>query len=125
MTGQINIEDIILQHKMWLETAEGEGILGDGKWQILKAVDEEGSLTAACQKLGLTYRRTWGDLKKIEQQLGFPLLNKSRGGKQGGMSELSSQGKALVEAFDKFHKQVDDKIHFAFNEFRNSLLALR
>jgi len=125
MTGQINIEDILLQHKMWLETAEGEGILGDGKWQILKAVDEEGSLTAACQKLGLTYRRTWGDLKKIEQQLGFPLLNKSRGGKEGGMSELSIQGKSLVEAFDKFHKQVDDKISLAFNEFRNSLLALR
>ena len=125
MSGQINIEDILLQHKMWLETAEGEGILGDGKWQILKAVEEEGSLTAACQKLGLTYRRTWGDLKKIEQQLGFPLLNKSRGGKEGGMSELSSQGKTLVEAFDKFHKQVDDKISYAFDEFRNSLLALR
>jgi len=125
MTDQIKIEEIILQHKMWLETAEGEGILGDGKWQILRAVEEEGSLSAACQKLGLTYRRTWGDLKKIEQQLGFPLLNKSRGGKEGGMSELSSQGKALVEAFDKFHKEVDEKISLAFDEFRNSLLALR
>lgn len=125
MTEQIKIEEIILQHKMWLETEDGEGILGDGKWQILRAVEEEGSLTAACQKLGLTYRRTWGDLKKIEQQLGFPLLNKSRGGREGGMSELSIQGKALVEAFDKFHKQVDDKIQFAFDEFRNSLLALR
>lgn len=125
MTDQIKIEEIILQHKMWLETAEGDGILGDGKWQILRAVEEEGSLSAACQKLGLTYRRTWGDLKKIEQQLGFPLLNKSRGGKEGGMSELSSQGKALVEAFDKFHKEVDEKISLAFDEFRNSLLALR
>ena len=125
MTSQINIEDIRLQHKMWLETVEGEGILGDGKWQILRAVQDEGSLTAACQKLGLTYRRTWGDLKKIEHQLRLPLLNQSRGGKEGGMSELSSQGKALVEAFDKFHKDVDDKIRIAFGEFRKSLLALR
>jgi len=102
MTKAIDLHAIILQHKMWLETADGDGILGDGKWQILKAVDKEGSLTGACQKLGLTYRRTWGDLKKIEQQMGFPLLNKSRGGKEGGMSELSPQGKALVEAFDRF-----------------------
>lgn len=104
---------------------DGDGILGDGKWQILKAVEEEGSLTAACQKLGLTYRRTWGDLKKIEQQLGFPLLERHRGGKEGGMSELSEQGKKLVQAFDRFHHEVDDTISQAFEKFRYSLLELR
>ncbi len=124
MTKKVEVPEIVLQHKMWLETKGGEGIFGDGKWQILKAVEEEGSLTAACQKLGLTYRRTWGDLKKIEQQLGFPLLNKSRGGKEGGTSELSAQGKALVEAFDEFHKDVDEKIRIAFGEFRRCLLSL-
>jgi molybdate transport system regulatory protein len=125
MADTIEISEILLQHKMWLETKSGEGILGDGKWQILKAVEQEGSLTAACQKLGLTYRRTWGDLKKIEEQLGFPLLNKSRGGKEGGMSELSQQGKSLVEAFDKFHRNVDDVIKIAFEEFRQTLLDLK
>lgn len=125
MTQKIDLQEIILQHKMWLETGEGEGILGDGKWQILKAVENEGSLSAACQKLGLTYRRTWGDLKKIEQQLGFPLLNKTRGGKEGGMSELSEQGKSLVEAFDTFHKDVDEKISRAFEAFREKLMELR
>lgn len=125
MTQKIDLQEIILQHKMWLETGEGEGILGDGKWQILKAVENEGSLSAACQKLGLTYRRTWGDLKKIEQQLGFPLLNKTRGGKEGGMSELSEQGKSLVEAFDMFHKDVDEKISRAFEAFREKLMELR
>lgn len=110
---------------MWMETADGVGILGDGKWQILKAVETEGSLTAACQKLGLTYRRTWGDLKKIEQQLGFPLLERHRGGKEGGMSELSEQGKKLVQAFDRFHDDVDDIISRAFEKFRSSLLELR
>lgn len=125
MADTIEISEILLQHKMWLETKSGEGILGDGKWQILKAVEQEGSLTAACQKLGLTYRRTWGDLKKIEEQLGFPLLNKSRGGKEGGMSELSQQGKSLVEAFDKFHRNVDDVIRVALEEFRQTLLDLK
>ena len=125
MAENIDLNEIKLQHKMWLETADGEGILGDGKWQILRAVDQEGSLTAACQKLGLTYRRTWGDLKKIEEQLGFPLLNKSRGGKEGGMSELSPKGQALVAAFDKFHKKVDATINEAFETFRKSLLELK
>jgi molybdate transport system regulatory protein len=121
---KVNIEDIVLHHKMWLETQSGEGILGDGKWKILKAVEQEGSLTGACQKLGLTYRRTWGDLKKIEQQLGFPLLNKSRGGKEGGMSELSPQGKALTAAFDSFHSRVDEVVADAFDSFRHTLHEL-
>ncbi|MCK9270092.1 MAG: LysR family transcriptional regulator [Bacteroidales bacterium] len=125
MTDQkVNIEEILLHHKMWLETPDGQGILGDGKWKILKTVDQEGSLTAACQKLGLTYRRTWGDLKKIEQQLGFPLLNKSRGGKEGGMSELSPQGKALTAAFDRFHSRVDEVVAEAFDTFRHTLREL-
>lgn len=121
---RVNIEDIVLHHKMWLETNDGLGILGDGKWIILKAVEQEGSLTGACQKLGLTYRRTWGDLKKIEQQLGFPLLNKSRGGKEGGMSELSPQGKALTTAFDHFHNRVDEVVAEAFDTFRDTLREL-
>lgn len=110
---------------MWLETPDGEGILGDGKWKILKTVEQEGSLTAACHKLGITYRRTWGDLKKIEQQLGFPLLNRVRGGKEGGASELSDQGKKLVQAFDRFHQDVDEKISHAFEEFRSNMLELK
>ena len=125
MTKIADLQTIRLQHKMWMETMDGEGILGDGKWKILKAVEEEGSLTAACQKLGLTYRRTWGDLKKIEQQLGFPLLERHRGGKEGGMSELSEQGKKLAQAFDRFHREVDDTISQAFEKFRSTLLELR
>lgn len=106
---------------MWLETTDGDGILGDGKWKILRAVAEEGSLRAACRKLQITYRRTWGDLKKIEQQLGFPLLDKHRGGKDGGTTELSRQGRMLVEAFDKFHQTVDDQVQSAFEDFMNTL----
>ena len=91
--------------------------MGDGKWQILKAIEKKGSLMAACDALGLTYRRTQGDLKKIEEQLGFQLLGKSRGGKDGGTSTLTPEGKRLVEAFDNFHTRVDGVIQMAFKEF--------
>lgn len=125
MTKPTDISTIILKHKMWLETTDGDGILGDGKWKILRAVAEEGSLRAACRKLQITYRRTWGDLKKIEQQLGFPLLDKRRGGKDGGTTELSLQGRKLVEAFDKFHQTVDDRVQSAFEDFMNTLREIQ
>ena len=109
-------EDIVFNYKIWLSTKEGKGIMGDGKWEILKAIETHGSLVAACEALGLTYRRTWGELKKIEQLLGCPLVEKYRGGKDGGNSQLSPEGKRLVAAFDKFHAQMDIVMEKAFKE---------
>ena len=109
------------QYKIWLSTDTGEGIMGDGKWQILKAIEKTGSLMAATESLGLTYRRTWGDLKKIESQLGFQLLDKSRGGKDGGTSTLTPEGKRLVEAFDNLHSRVDSVIQLAFEDFMQQI----
>lgn len=121
---KMDFNDILLHHKIWLATSDETGILGDGKWQILRTIEETGSLMGACTKLNLTYRRTWGDLKKIEQMLGFPLLEKSRGGAEGGSSSLSTQGRLLVKAFDKFHEQVDGVIKKALDEFKSSLLEI-
>jgi molybdate transport repressor ModE-like protein len=120
----IDLKTVRLNYKIWLSDQEDNGILGDGKWQIQKTVEETGSLMAACKKMGLTYRRTWGDLKKIEQMLGFVLLEKSRGGAEGGASQLSPKGKKLVAAFDEFHKNVDSTINKAFEIFKHKFSEL-
>lgn len=121
MQSATPFENIRFEYKIWLSTLEGEGILGDGKWKILKSIEEHGSLKAATEALGITYRRTWGDLKKIEEVLGFSILEKERGGKDGGKSSLTPEGKKLVQAFDEFHEKVDVQIEQAFEEFRNKL----
>ncbi len=109
---------MVFNYKIWLSTKDGQGIMGDGKWQILKAIKEHGSLMAATEALGITYRRTWGDLKEIESRLGFPLLEKSRGGKDRGGTRLSPEGEKMVAAFERFHKKADGFMEKAFDEFR-------
>ena len=118
MGSKLLSEEIKFNYKIWLSTADDKGILGDGKWQILKAIEEYGSLVAATKALGITYRRTWGDLKKIEEMVGFAILDKERGGKDGGKSSLTPEGKRLVEAFDQFHIKMDQHMEAAFIEFR-------
>lgn len=114
-------KNIRFNYKIWLSTNDGINLLGDGKWKILKAIEEHGSLKGATDALGITYRRTWGDLKKIEELLGFALLEKERGGKEGGKTYLTAQGKLLVEAFDNFHEKVDIVMEDAFENFRQKL----
>ncbi len=120
-TFKNEINDIHLHYKIWMSDKNEKGILGDGKWQILKLIENKGSMKAACDELGYTYRRTWGDLKKIEQLFGFPLLEKQRGGVDGGRTLLTSEGKKLVKAFDHFHASVDAVIRKGFENFLQDL----
>jgi len=121
MTNQELLENIKFNYKIWLSTQDGKGIMGDGKWQILKAIQQHGSLKAATDAMGITYRRTWGDLKEIEEMFGFALLEKSRGGKEGGNTTLTPEGLKLVEAFDQFHEEIDGVMENAFVSFRKKI----
>ena len=115
------ISGIHIHYKIWMSDDENQGIMGDGKWQMLKLIDEKGSLKAACDEMGYTYRRTWGNLMKIEKFFGFPLLDKHRGGSDGGNTTLTEEGRKLVRAFDKFHESVDTVIQKGFETFINDL----
>ncbi len=115
------LDQIKLDYKIWLADKDGNGILGDGKWRMLKMIGEKGSLKAACEELGYTYRRTWGNIKKIEDFFGFPLLEKHRGGAEGGSMALTEEGKLLVRAFDKFHSGADTLIQKGFIKFLDDI----
>ena len=115
------VDQITLDYKIWLSDRDGQGILGDGKWRMLRMIAEKGSLKAACDEMGYTYRRTWGNIKKIEEFFGFPLLEKHRGGAAGGSMTLTEEGELLVKAFDKFHSSADDYIRKGFREFLNDI----
>ena len=121
--GNSKYENLRLQYKIWFTDEKGDGLLGDGKWKILKAIDEEGSLTAACEKLGITYRRTWNDLKSIEKELGFALLEKNRGGVDGGSTSLTVEGQRLTRAFDLFHEKMDTIMQEHFRLLINELTS--
>ncbi len=100
-------ENIKPEYKIWFSSLQGDGVLGDGKWKILKQIEECGSLVGACEQLGITYRRTWNDLRKIEKMLGFHILETIRGGQEGGSTRLSPEGRRLVKSFDVFHQRMD------------------
>ncbi|HNW74627.1 MAG: LysR family transcriptional regulator [Bacteroidales bacterium] len=115
------LSNIRLHYKIWMADEKEEGILGDGKWKMLKLIEEKGSIKAACDALGYTYRRTWGNLRKIERFFGFPLLEKHRGGSEGGRTMLTPEGRKLVRAFDTFHQNIDNQIQQGFEKFIEDL----
>lgn len=117
-----NLKKIKFNYKIWMETGQEESILGEGKWKLLKAIDEEGSLKGGMDKLNLTYRKTWDNLKKIENILGFPVINPTRGGAEGGSTSLTNEGKMIVAAFDRFYQKYDEIIRTACQETMEEII---
>ena len=61
------------------ERSSGAPLLSNPMMDVLHAVHERGSISAAARQLGLSYRHVWGQLKDWEAQLGRELLVWERG----------------------------------------------
>jgi molybdate transport system regulatory protein len=100
--------------KLWLNSGKIEGAFGDGKWRLLDAIEALGSLRAASQSLGISYRKAWGDLQKTQTALGVTLVEKHRGGKTGGRTVLTDQGRKWVNAYAAFRGDIEEAVAKAF-----------
>ncbi len=99
--------------KLWLSLS-GEGVFGHGKWQLLDAINRKGSLQAAADSLGISYRKAWGDLRKAERALGIPFLERHRGGSDGGESRLTEDGRKWLREYARFHEEVEEGVKRAY-----------
>jgi molybdate transport system regulatory protein len=109
--------------KLWLSSGRVSGVFGDGKWRLLEAIEKEGSLRAAVGKLGISYRKAWGDLKKSESALGVSLVEKHRGGSKGGGSGLTEEGRKLLAAYGRFRRDIEKGATKAFEKHIKGLLG--
>ena len=113
--------DIFLKHQVWLESVDGEQIISEEVLKLLKFINETKSLKAAAEKLGISYRKAWGNLKDSEEKLGFSIVKKSRGGEHGGQSELTEEGLELIEAYNELVGDIDDSIKKVTKKFFHTI----
>jgi len=108
--------------KLWFNSAGVTGVFGDGKWRLLKAIDDTESLSAASQSIRISYRKAWGDLKKAQDALHTPLVQKQRGGSAGGRTVLTSKGRKWLEAYTEFRRDIEIAMEEAFEKRIKGLL---
>ena len=56
---------------------------GRGKADLLQAIDEEGSISAAGRRMGMSYRRAWSLVEEMNGHFVASLVDSSRGGVRG------------------------------------------
>ncbi|WP_348922447.1 winged helix-turn-helix domain-containing protein [Enterococcus rotai] len=78
---------------------------GPGVVELLQRISQTGSLNTAAKQMRMSYNKAWRMIQKAEEELGYPLVNKSVGGNNGGGSTVTIQGKKLTAKFLLFQKK--------------------
>jgi molybdate transport system regulatory protein len=95
--------DYKIKSRIWIES-ENNVLLGEGRVQLLKAINETGSLSKAAKSINISYKKAWGLLDSINKSAKKPVTINSVGGKGGGGAELTDYGKALILVFEDINK---------------------
>lgn len=79
-------------------------LIGPGKVELLRAVAEQGSISAAARSLGMGYKRAWSLLDELQRSVPTALIETAVGGRQGGGAAVTAAGHALLQHYDELEQ---------------------
>lgn len=88
--------------RILLVDQEGEKFFGEGPCRLLHGVEETGSLRGAAQSMGMAYTKALKLVKRAEKALGFALTARTAGGRDGGGSCLTPEGKEWLSRYEAY-----------------------
>lgn len=84
--------------RIHISLGDGHSI-GPGKAQLLEAVGESGSISAAARSMGMAYRHAWELIDDLNQCFRSPVVKAASGGRAGGGATLTPFGEEVVRRF--------------------------
>lgn len=107
---------------LWLEN-EGEVVFSIWRMELLQAVADTGSISAAAAAMDVHYRTAWQKIHEMESRLGQKLVETQVGGRQGGGAGLTPLAQDLITAFTRFSQDVEQQMTDRFTAVLAPLLA--
>ena len=95
----------------------GNKFFGEGPARLLHAIEEHGSLRTAASSMDMAYTKALKILKTAESTLGFPLTTRTTGGKYGGGSKLTAEGKEWLDRYENYRNactQLNQQLYLEF-----------
>ena len=94
-----------------------EKFFGEGPARLLHGVQEYGSLRAAAMSMEMAYTKALKLIRNAENALGFALIRRSTGGKDGGGSCLTEEGKEWLQRYEDYRdacKESNSRLYLEF-----------
>lgn len=103
--------------RTWIER-NGEAVLGEGRAELLAAIDAEHSITRAAKVTGMSYRRAWNLVQAVNLAAGESLVEAAVGGASGGGARLTEHGRVALAVYEAIHKSMRES---AAGALRNAI----
>ena len=88
-----------------------------GVQKLLSFIGQTGSLQQACLHMDISYSKGRKMIKQLEQQLGFPGVQRWAGGSGGGGSVLTENGEKLLDSYEKMVAEIQDFTDQAYQKY--------
>ena len=105
--------DVRPAQRIWLQE-NGVRMFGPGTNELLRRVDETGSLNQAAKDMAMSYSKAWRIVREVEQRLGVVLFERRTGGPDGGGSHLTHDARLLLWRFEAFTREADEALGALF-----------
>jgi len=73
--------------------------MGPGKADLLQAIGETGSISAAARRMKMSYRRAWLLVDTMNQCFDGPLVETATGGNHGGGARITELGQEVLRRY--------------------------
>src|SRR2546427_6153827 len=95
---------LVPHQKLWVNW-DGVFLMGPRYLRFLAAVDQTGTIRAAGQMVGWSYRTCLNRIRQMERVLGARVLATTRGGRAGGSARLTEAARRLVRVFGPWQRE--------------------
>ncbi len=91
-------QPIGLEGSIWFRKSQNR-FLGGDRIALLEKIDELGSINSAAKAVGISYKTAWHLINMVNNLSEKPLVERTTGGKGGGGTLLTKEGKKVIEQF--------------------------
>jgi molybdate transport system regulatory protein len=91
-------DEVGLEGSIWFQKAENK-FLGGDRIALLEKIDELGSINSAAKAVGISYKTAWHLVNLVNNLSEKPLVDRMTGGKGGGGTVLTREGRKVIEQF--------------------------
>ena len=125
MTDNPIQQKIPFREKIQVKLIGDEAFFGPGPRQLLLAIQAKGSVAGACEAIGISYSKGRGIIRRMEQELGFELVERRQGGSGGGSAGLTEKGGIFLEVFAGYERTVQDYARSIFDDYFRELEEIK
>lgn len=108
-------EEKKIQVQVRLKLIKDDAFWGLGTEQVMRGIISGESVRESCKESGISYSKARKIIAKAEEGWGVALVDRQQGGKNGGISRVTEEGKKRIALFEELEREVQK---FAEEKYR-------